>query len=308
LCSSKKEAIPVTAGDGSGRRDAHDGHAEGQRAKPEGIEPERLVSEETWSTEKLLQRLATPAAGEAWKIFLRRHTALIVSVARHYHHDEQRLRDCYLFVCEKLCDDGFRRLLAYRQTDTVQFSSWLRAVVANLCVDWLRAEFGRQGRFRAIAKLPELEQEVYAHRFEQGLSIAACYEAIRVRFPDLTEVQLAGVIRRLNRKLTPRQHWLLATRGRITVSFDDPEVQGEASLLSGGGDDPENRAVSDEQQRRVSAALRQLDPQQRLLLQLRYQQGLTLQEVARLAGFDDLFRARYLVQQALARLQALLRD
>jgi RNA polymerase sigma factor (sigma-70 family) len=267
-----------------------------------------VTSHENWSNEQLLQRLATPAAGEAWKVFLRRHTALIVSVARQYHHDEQRMRDCYLFVCEKLYDDGFRRLLAYRQADKVQFSSWLRAVVANLCVDWLRSEFGRQHRFRAISELPELEQQIYAHRFEQGMSIPACYQAISARFPEVTEVQLAAVIRRLNRKLTPRQHWLLATRHRSAVSIDEPEVQREASLALGGGDDPETLAADEQQQARLEAALKQLEPQQRLLLKLRYQQGLTLQEVARLAGLQDPFRARYLVQQALQRLQSLLRD
>jgi RNA polymerase sigma factor (sigma-70 family) len=263
---------------------------------------------ETWSNEKLLQRLATPAAGEAWTLFLRRHTPLIVSVARQYHHDEQRLRDCYLFVCEKLCDDGFRRLRAFRQADAVQFSSWLRAVTANLCVDWLRREFGRQRRFRTIAALPELEQAVYALRFEQGLSLPACYEAARERFPELTEVQLAGVVRRLNRKLTPRQHWLLATRNRTAISIDDPDAAGEVALALAGGDDPEHLAVSEEQRQRLHAALRQLDARQRLLLKLRYQQGLTLQEVARLAGLEDPFRARYQVQQALERLQSLLLD
>lgn len=267
-----------------------------------------MTGHENWSNEKLLQRLATPAAGEAWKLFLRRHTSLIVSVARQYHHDDQRLRDCYLFVCEKLCDDGFRRLLAYRPAEKVRFSSWLRAVTANLCVDWLRSEFGRQRRFRAIAELPELEQQVYAHRFEQGLSIPACYEAISAKFPQVTEVQLASVIRRINRKLTPRQHWLLATRSRTALSIDEPEVRREASLAQGGDDDPERHAAAEQQQVRLEAALEQLDTRQRLLLKLRHQQGLTLQEVARLAGLKDPFRARYLVQQALLRLQSLLQE
>lgn len=267
-----------------------------------------MTGHESWSNDQLLQRLATPAAGEAWKLFLRRHTSLIVSVARQYHHDEQRLRDCYLFVCEKLCDDGFRRLRAYSPVGGAQFATWLRAVVGRLCVDWLRSEFGRQRRFRAIAELPELEQQVYAHRFEQGLSIPACYEAISAKFPQVTEVQLASVIRHLNRQLTPRQHWLLATRNRTALSIDEPEVRREASLARGGDDDPESRAAAEQQQARLEAALEQLDSQQRLLVKLRYQQGLTLQEVARLAGLKDPFHARYLVQQALLRLQSLLRD
>ena len=266
-----------------------------------------MTGHETWSNDQLLQRLATPAAGEAWKLFLRRHTALIVSVARQYHHDEQRLRDCYLFVCEKLCDDSFRRLRAYSPVEGAQFATWLRAVVGRLCVDWLRSEYGRQRRFRAIASLPELEQQVYALRFEQGLSIPACYQALSGRFPEVTEVQLAAMVRRISGTLTSRQHWLLATRNKPVLSLDEPEVRREASLAA-DGEDPERRAADEEQQARLEAALQQLDSQQRLLLKLRYQQNLTLQEVARLAGLQDPFRARYLVQQALLRLQALLRE
>ena len=262
---------------------------------------------ETWSNDQLLQRLATPAAGEAWKEFLRRHTPTIVSVTRQYHHDEQRLRDCYLFVCEGLSDDGFRRLRAYRPAEGAQFSTWLRAVVGRLCVDWLRNEYGRQRRFRAIAGLPELEQQVYALRFEQGLSIPACYQALSARFPEVTEVQLAAVVRRISGSLTSRQRWLLATRNRPVLSLEEPEVGREAELAV-DGDDPERRACEEEQHARLEGALQQLEPQQRMLLKLRYQQGRTLQEVARLAGLQDPFRARYLVQQALQQLQSLLRE
>lgn len=264
-----------------------------------------VTGSEEWSTEQMLRQLGTPAAGEAWKFFLRHHTPLILSVGRQYHHDEQRLRDCYLFVCERLCDDGFRRLRAYRPADSVQFATWLRAVVGRLCVDWLRSEFGRQRRFRAITGLPELEQQVYALRFEQGLSIPSCYQALSARFPELTEVQLAAVVRRISGTLTSRQRWLLAARNRPVLSLDEPEVLREASLAR-DDDDPERHAADEEQQARLATALEQLEPQQRLLLKLRYQQGLTLQEVARLAGLQDLFRARYLVQQALQRLQSLL--
>ena len=262
---------------------------------------------ETWSNDQLLQRLATPAAGEAWKQFLRRHTPLIVSVTRQYHHDEQRLRDCYLFVCERLCDDGFRRLRAYRQAEGAQFATWLRAVVGHLCVDWLRSEHGRQRPLRAITGLPELERQVYALRFEQGLTIPACYQALSAHFPEVTEVQLAAVVRRISAALTPRQRWLLATRNKPVLSLEEPEVRREAELAV-DGNDPERCAADEEQQARLEAALQELEPRQRLLLKLRYQEGRTLQEVARLAGLQNPFRVRYLVQQALQRLQSLLHE
>ena len=103
--------------------------------------------------ERLLEQLGTASAGAAWTAFLNRYTPLILGIARQYAHDEQSQHDCYLFVCEKLVDNDFRRLRAWRRQDALSFASWLRAVVANLCVDWYRSVHGRQRPFRSVADL-----------------------------------------------------------------------------------------------------------------------------------------------------------
>lgn len=258
--------------------------------------------------EKVLEQLGTASAGAAWAVFLRRHTPLILAVARQYERDEQALHDCYLFVCEKLSDQGFRRLRTWRKRDKVRFTTWLRAVVANLCVDWHRSV---QGRFRpvsTIAGLSALERLVYQHRFELGASIRECHEAVRVMHPQLTELDLAVIIRRLNRLLTPQQHWMLATRRRVAVSMDDDAVRQEADQVLDSQQSPEHQATEGEQLQRLGAALRQLSPRQQLMLKLRFQQGLSLQEVARLTGHADLQKARYQLRLALDRLRELLAD
>ena len=80
--------------------------------------------------DNLLQQLGTASAGAAWTAFLHRFTPLIAGVARQYPHDEQSLHDCYLFICEKLMDDDFRRLRAWRPHGNLHFSTWLRAIGA----------------------------------------------------------------------------------------------------------------------------------------------------------------------------------
>jgi RNA polymerase sigma factor (sigma-70 family) len=261
-----------------------------------------------WPDEELLRQLGGAAAGEAWAAFLQKFTPLIIRVARQYQHDEQSLHDCYLFVCEKLFDDGFRRLRAWRQKDNVRFASWLRAVVANLCVDWHRSENGRSRPFRTIAELPELERAVYMHRFEFGAGFKECFEAVSVNYPQVTELEVAAIIRQLNRLLTPQQHWAIVTRRRSVVSIDDRAVRREVESGGGESETPEAHVTHDQEQRRLHRAMLQLPPQQRLLLRLRYRQGLTLKDVARLTGFDDPFKARYQIQLALDRLRDLLQD
>jgi RNA polymerase sigma factor (sigma-70 family) len=257
------------------------------------------------SHEQLLHQLGTPSAGEAWRAFLRQYTPLIVSVARQYARDRQGLHDCYLYVCEKLVDDGFRRLRAWRRKENVRFSSWLRAVVANLGVDWHRSEYGRQRPFQSIAELPEMERLVYTHRFEFGASFSECFEAVSIRFPAVTELELAATIREISRLLTPQQHWALSTRRQASVSVDDRQVRREVSLQQ-PPETPEQHTQEQQEQTRVEAALRNLPTSQRVLLKLRYQQGLPLKEVARLAGLADAFQARYQIRLALDALQRLL--
>ena len=262
----------------------------------------------SWTDEKMLKQLGTSSAGVAWKIFLNKYTSVILSVARQYHHDEQSLHDCYLSVCEKLVDDQFRRLRTWQPQGKVRFTSWLCAVVANLCVDWHRAETGRYRHFRSVAELSELERLVFTHRFEYRESIRACYESVSIHFPELTELELTAIIRDLNRNLSPRQHWIVATRKRASVSFDDSKVRREVSLASNNNDNPEDGAAIEQEEDRLEAAMKRLPAKQLLIIKLRYQQGLTLREVAQLAGFDDPFKARYQIRLALDRLKELLQE
>lgn len=258
--------------------------------------------------ENLLEQLGTAGAGAAWTAFLHRYTPLILGVAREYRRDEQSLRDCYLFVCEKLVDGNFRRLRAWRRRENLQFTSWLRAVVANLCVDWYRSVQGRQRPVRSIADLSEPERLVYTHRFESGASFRECHEAAAAVYPQLTALDVAAIIRRINRLLTPQQHWALATHRRMAVSLDDAEVRHEAELTRDARETPEELAATDQLKKRLRAALRRLPTRQRLLLKLRYQQGLSLKEVARLTGLRDLQQARYQIRLALERLQVFMSD
>jgi RNA polymerase sigma factor (sigma-70 family) len=169
-----------------------------------------------------LKQLATPAAGDAWKAFLQRYAGVLVSVVRQYQRDEQSINDAFLFVCERLTDNGFRRLQSWKPKEGARFDSWLRAVVANLCIDFLRTQTGRTRPPRAVEALGELQQRVPITGSGQHLNMAECLEALRPQFPDLNELSLAAVIADLNHNLDSRQHWRLKVRQRGFLSFEDP--------------------------------------------------------------------------------------
>jgi DNA-directed RNA polymerase specialized sigma24 family protein len=72
------------------------------------------------------------------------------------------------------------------------------------------------------------------------------------------------------------------------------------------GPGPDELAAELQEQRQLQDALSKLPAEQRLLLRLRYEQNLTLTEVARLTGQPDPFRANRRIQAALDTLAGLM--
>lgn len=257
-----------------------------------------------------IERLASNDAGVAWAEFLDEYTPLIRHVVRRHEHDPAEADDTFNYVCEALSDGGFRRLRSFRPDGPARFRTWLIAVVANLCRDWRRRRRGRVRLVQAVAQLPALDQQVYRLMFVQGYSRADCLVALAPRFPGLTDSVVAQVSARLFGLLTPQQRWQLSSRPHAPIRNgsrsgkieDDPMTWVEA-----GEPGPEEVTAALQEQQRLRQALSGLTPQQRLLLRLRYEQGLTLSEVARLTRQPDPFRANRQVHaalEALARLMA----
>ena len=74
------------------------------------------------------------------------------------------------------------------------------------------------------------------------------------------------------------------------------------------GPGPEKSASLLQNQARLQQALTSLSSHQRLLIKLRYQQDLSLKEVARLTRLGDPFRARRHIQAALDQLSKYFKD
>jgi len=72
--------------------------------------------------------------------------------------------------------------------------------------------------------------------------------------------------------------------------------------LTTADESPESLVQSAQDREQLQIAMARLEPEQRLLLQLRYQQDLTLEEVARLTRSSDAFHARRKIDAALAAL------
>lgn len=261
--------------------------------------------------DKILAELSSNRVERAWKAFLNSYSPLIMHMVCQYESDSNRADECFLFVCGKLSDDGFRRLLQFDSGRKARFSTWLKLIVSNLCVDWHRREFGRNRPYRAITGLSALDQLLYHYKTECGMDRRACLNALRLTYPDLTEKQLAESNGRLHTALTPRQRWQLTIRKREMGAVNAPGVvcdQSKATELVEPGPGPESVAQLLQTQTSLEQAMSHLSDQQRLLLRLRFQEELSLKDVADLAGLGNLHQAKRRIKSALAALAELLKS
>lgn len=255
---------------------------------------------------RLLRRLRTGEAQDAWSEFLQQYSPLIFQVVHLFERDLDHRENCFLFVCEQLSRNRFRRLRQFRLHGPASFSTWLRAVVRNLCLDWHRKEFGRQRVFQSIAHLSALDQEVFRYIFVQGLSEGEALYSLLPSFPGLTEKQLAHCEDRLRQALTPRQRWLLSLQQAKAVvaggpgTADEPNFQTEVVDPDLG---PEALAARNEQRAALGRALARLPRQERYLLRLRFEQGLTLGQIARVTGLGNPQRVERRLREILDRLR-----
>jgi len=259
----------------------------------------------------LLERLSSERADSAWTEFLKRFSPVIMHVVRRYESDQGRVMDCFLHACGELSNNGFRRLLRFRPDGTARFQTWLAAVVSNLCVDWRRQQHGRFRPIQAVSRLPELDQLVYRYMYVRGMPREECLRALEARFPGLTEQKLSEVNSRLFSLLTPRQRWQLSTRVAEPLSLDDgPPSDHDMTAFQAEepGPGPDELAQTEQERSMLEAAMARLPAQQRLLLRLRYQQDLTLEEIARLTRLPDPFRANRQIQAALEALAEIVKS
>lgn len=253
----------------------------------------------------LLHRLNSAEAGAAWAEFLDLYAQHIMGIAAQIEFEQDRLDECFLHVCEKLCENNFRRLLKFNPAGRATLRTWLGTVVFNLCVDWHRSEYGRARMLPAISALAEFDQAVYRLVLEQQMGKKSAFERLRSDHPDLTRKALDSSLERIHRALTPRQRWRLSLGGRSRPRPATGHDAGQINQLPSSERGPEAQLQACEETELVNRALSRLPPEQRLLLYWRFQEGLSLKNIAKLADLGSTSRAWTEIQRALAALSEL---
>ncbi len=250
-----------------------------------------------------LEALRSDEAERAWQWFLTSYAELIYGTARTFTRDADDLGDCFLYVCQKLADKQYRRLQAFNPHGAARFSTWLRAVVRNLCLDWLRSKYGRKQMFRSVTSLASLDQEIFRLNFLNELSFQQCWLEFKTRGIDISFSEFEGRATAIRRLLTSRQIWLLSTANPTTASIDLEGESEPAKKIKDPSLNPEEQMLLSDIHRSISKAMHDLPESDRLLLRLRFFQGLGLAAVAGLVGLKDAQTADRRIRDALEKVR-----
>ena len=237
---------------------------------------------------ELLAGLGGPEGGDVWIEFLREFSPLLRQVIVFSFDDVDEQADCFVFVCEKLADKHFRRLRKFRSDGTASFPTWLRAVARNLCLDWARRAHGRTQPFTWTRSLPSPDEQIFRYVYEQGCTVQQAYLRLAVTTPGITEADVEERAAALASRISARERWQLSSRHPQIDSLDETDVSGkELFELPDLAPDPEQVVIDKQAREAMASAMHKLAPSEQLLLRMRFEQNLTLQEIARLTGLKD---------------------
>jgi RNA polymerase sigma factor (sigma-70 family) len=201
-------------------------------------------------------------------------------------------------------------LLKFKPKGNASFTTWLRVVTRNLCFDWHRGHSGRHRPFKALGDLSPLELEIYKLRFAQGTSQDETIQQITTVFPDVGAHEVFAIEERLQKSLNPRQRWILSTRRvqlSTTVAIAAEEADPEAIEIVDPQPNQETVFLTTEQQAQLRKVVASLPAEERLLLQLRFEQDLSLDEVARLCSLGGGQRVHRRITAVLKKLRFAMR-
>lgn len=243
----------------------------------------------------LLARLRSSDAQAAWEDFLVQYGAIMYQAVRPSARDEEEVAECFVFVCGKLAEKGYRRLLRFKPEGVARFVTWLTVVVRNLCSDWHRSVLGRPRPFKFLQELSAMELDVYYCEFGRRLSSEETLRHLRTTWPTLTENTLNQIESHIAGLLTPRQRWILSTRlaPKKATSLDVDEDDEKPLLeIADPAPNPEAVILTEQQRIQLEHGLEALLPDERLIVRLRFEDELSLQEIAQLMGLADAQRVQ----------------
>ena len=241
---------------------------------------------------KLLQDGLNEQSGnnkeELWKEFLHRFTKLILKIIWQVEKDKDRVMDKYLWVCTKLAANNFYILRKFNEGSkdrTPKFTTWLVAVVRNLCIDEHRSTFGRKRLPKALLKLNDTDRKIFELYFRKSYSIDEIENTM-----SLQEGIVNESLERIEELLkSSRESIYVVNKSTEFISLDDLKLISEST----SADNLDSLEFLTEQW------IVKLSEEEKIIVRLKFWEDLGVKDIAKILGYKSVQKVYAVLRNAL---------
>ncbi len=250
--------------------------------------------------ERLIDTFASDPES-AYRTLLDRYSSVLLRMIRRFFHDQDDVMDLYTVVCERMRAQDYRALRSFRRGSDLL--PWLSVVVANASRDRLRQKRVASIPRHVLARLDERTRLVYRHHVAGHLAPEDAADVITRGGVPCTALDVVEELQRLHRLLRA------GTQHRLLRHLDPREAVSLDALIERGLDQPDSAADLDDaisgasSLARLNAILATFTTDDRLIVSLRFEQELTVPEIADLVGAESPARIYTRLRTLLARLR-----
>ena len=229
---------------------------------------------------------------KAWDLFIEKHANFIFTNLRRTGFDHDRAMDCFVYVCEKLCEKRFRRLKTVEYAGQKgDITPWLRTVINRLSVNWLWAKNGRKRLPKPVQEMSGRDQKIFRFYFWSGQRPSQIFESLLLEQEvDLTLGDVFDSLQRIFAVLSKKKLWNLMSgllRAHRPASLDKIDL--ETGFQIHAVDErplPDNVLTKKEDSEILSTAMDKLSVRERLVTLMRYEDTLPIVDIAALLRIE----------------------
>jgi len=246
-----------------------------------------------------------------WHAFVDRYAGLIYSVIRRqlFAEDDDEVRTVFADVLEALYQG---KLAEFRGSS--ELSTWLIVVSRGKALDHLRHLQGRRKMPQGYDSLSPLEQQVFRLHHVEGLSFDAVIHSLHSAGVAASAESVAHAVLKIEGTLD--RHYLRrlesesrapalgVVSGRLLDYMTHADIERERNTER--PDDGLERQEIERMAERVRGLLAELTEEEREVVRLRFEEGLTAQQIADERGLAGQRRVYTIIDRALRRLRQLM--
>jgi len=223
---------------------------------------------------------------DLWKEFLRRFTKIIMKIAWQYESDRERVMDKYLWVLTKLADNSFAVLGKYNKhpdSKAPKFTTWLVAVISNLCIDEHRSKYGRKRYPKNLLRMSEEDRRVFRLYFWKGYTIEEIENILFISNSTVNEI-LERIEKAFNGPYERDKNITFVTYDELSHSVKNIVEEEDFALL-------------------IEQWILKLPPDEGTIVRLKFWEDLSVKDIASITGVENEQKVYALLRKALKSLR-----